>query len=447
MESLLERESLTALVDNARAWLFENVFVLGTLIELGVVLVAAALSWLLARPLRALFERSALRHGRYRPLKAIWTVGATVAMPLVWLLLQWTAIAVAKEFELRHGLLTITASLLTAWVVIRIVSSLVRDAVWSKVIAVTAWSVAALNIVGLLDPTVAALDALGTDFGDTRISALAVIKGVVALGVLLWFAGILSNIFESRIKTAPNLTPSVQVLVSKLFKVTLIALVVVGAISSVGIDITAFAVFGGAIGVGIGFGLQKIVSNLISGLILLLDKSIKPGDVIAVPDYFGRVDSLGARYVSVLTRDGVEHLIPNEELIVNRVENWSHSNNLYRIRLPLGVHYQSDVHKARELCLEAAAETDRVLDEPKTACLLRGFGDSSVDLEIRFWIDDPMNGRANVSSEILTRVWDKFHEHGIEIPYPQRDLHLRTPTVEVLGEMMAAAPTTTSPSQ
>ncbi len=429
MEAILNADTLEQYWSELRDWLMTDVFVLGTLIELGVIIAAAAIAWVLARPLRSVLHQLEARHAKYRLVGNIWRVAGMVTLPALWLTLQWLAIAGAKAAELRYGLLTVTASLLTAWVVIRVASSFVKDPLWSRAIATTAWIVAALNILGLLDTAVSFLDSVGMTLGETRISALAVIKGSLALGVLLWASTILSNIFESRIKSAPNITPSVQVLFAKLFKITLITLVVLAAISSVGIDITAFAVFGGAIGVGLGFGLQRIVSNLISGLILLLDKSIKPGDVIAVADYFGRVDSLGARYVSVLTRDGVEHLIPNEELILTRVENWSHSDNLYRIRLGLGVHYKSDIEKAIELCLEAAAETERVLKEPKTSCLLRGFGDSSVDLEIRYWIEDPMNGRANVSSQILLKVWQKFHAHGIEIPYPQRDLHLRTPQV------------------
>ena len=178
---------------------------------------------------------------------------------------------------------------------------------------------------------------------------------------------------------------------------------------------------------GLGFGLQKVVSNFISGIILLLDKSIKPGDVISIGDTYGWVKSLNARYVSLDTRDGIEHLIPNEELIINKVENWSYSNNRIRLKVPVGIHYKSDVRKAIQICRDAAAATDRILKDPPPVCQLRGFGDSSVDLELRMWIEDPQNGRANVISDVLLMVWDKFHEVGIEIPYPQRDLYLKTP--------------------
>ena len=204
--------------------------------------------------------------------------------------------------------------------------------------------------------------------------------------------------------------------------------------------------FSGAVGVGIGFGLQKVVANLISGVILLLDRSVKPGDVIAVGDSYGWIDSLGARYVSVITGDGIEHLIPNEELIANRVENWSYSNDRVRLRATVGISYHADLRRAIDLCLEAALAAPRVLDSPAPACLVTGFGDSSVDLEVRFWINDPVNGTANVRSAVLLGIWDRFHEHGIEIPFPQRDLHLKSATdLRVLAASAARAPARREP--
>jgi small-conductance mechanosensitive channel len=331
-------------------------------------------------------------------------------------------------------LLNITVSLLTAWVVIRVASQLIRDPVWGKLFALTAWLVAALNILGLLSPALMLLDAASINVGDVRISALTIIKGVVTLILLLWLASITSRLLEQRVQNLPNLTPSVQVLIGKMIKIILVTIAIPAAVNAVGIDLTALAVFSGAVGVGLGFGLQKVVSNFVSGIILLLDRSVKPGDTIAVAGYYGRIDSLGARYALVITRDGVEHLIPNEEFITTRVENWSYSNQNIRLRKMVGVHYKSDIHKARDLCLEAAAEVDRILTDPKPAGLLRDFNDSSVDLVVRFWIRDPMNGRANVTSELLFNIWDKFAEHGIEIPYPQRDLHLRSSDVTGFGD-------------
>lgn len=215
-------------------------------------------------------------------------------------------------------------------------------------------------------------------------------------------------------------------LFGKLLKIVLFTIAILAGLNTLGIDLTALTVFGGAVGVGLGFGLQKVVSNFVSGLILLLDKSVKPGDVIAIGNTYGWINSLSGRYVSILTRDGTEHLIPNEELITQRVENWSYSNNLVRQRVPVGISYRSDPHQAMALCLPAAAETKRVLSNPAPVCLLTGFGDNAVDLELRFWINDPSQGVGNVKSAVLLNVWDKFKEQGIEIPFPQRDLHLKS---------------------
>ena len=201
----------------------------------------------------------------------------------------------------------------------------------------------------------------------------------------------------------------------------------------VGIDLTALAVFTRALGVGLGFGLQKVVSNFVSGIILLMEKSVKPGDVIAVDDSYGWVQSLGARYVSVLTRDGIEHIIPNEDFITQKVENWSFSNNDLRLKMDVGVSYDTDVEKAMALCLEAVREQDRVKSKELAVCFLKGFGDSSVDLELRFWIDDPAEGCGNVKSKIYLSIWHKFKKHGIEIPYPQRDLHIRSAVPLTVG--------------
>lgn len=330
--------------------------------------------------------------------------------------------------------MVVITSLLAAWVIVRFATVFVANPFWSRTIAITAWVIAALNILGLLDQTVGLLDEVSFTLGQITISLLTIVQGIVALSVLLWLTAIGSQIIEGKIKSSASMTPSVQVLSIKLVHIGLGAFAFIGTLVIVGVDLTALAVFGGAIGVGLGLGLQKIFANLVSGFILLLDKSIKPGDVIAISGYYGRVDSLGARYVSVTTLDGIEHLIPNEELIITRVENWSHSHNLVRLRKVVGVHYKADLHKAIELCLEATKETPRILDEPAPSCLLTEFADSSVNLELRFWINDPMNGRGNVISELLLRIWDKFHEHGIEIPYPQRDLHLRSSSLEKIHD-------------
>ena len=215
-----------------------------------------------------------------------------------------------------------------------------------------------------------------------------------------------------------------QVLLSKAVTITLATLVVLVVISSFGIDLTTFAVVGGAVGVGIGFGLQKVVSNLVSGFVLLLDRSIKPGDVIAIDGTYGQIGEMGARYVSIVTRDGAEYLVPNEDLITSRVVNWSFSSTFLRVKIGVGVSYGSDIHKVMEFMVAAARDHDRVLDDPQPVCQLMNFGDSSIDMELRIWIRDPENGIANVSSAVRVAIWDAFKANGIEIPFPQRVVHM-----------------------
>ncbi len=426
MEKVFDLQALEAHYRSVAQWFVDDVLVLGTLGQAVVVAVAFLVALFIAPALRSWAKRLASTKWLERGGKHAARVLVPLALPIAWLTLQWISVLVASQAGWPHQLIQITVSLLTAWVVIHFASQLVRDPTLSKLIAITAWTVAALNIVDLLDDTVVLLDGLALQLGELRISALTVIKGVLALAVLLWLATGLSTIMERRINALPNLTPSVQVLFAKLLKIVLITVAIVAAVSTVGIDLTAFAVFSGAVGVGIGFGLQKVVSNLISGVILLMDKSVKPGDVISVGETYGWVNTLGARYASVVTRDGTEYLIPNEDIITRQVVNWSYSNNAVRLKIPIGISYKSDVRKAIELCLEAAAEVERVIREPKSVCLLKGFGDSSVDLELRIWIEDPQNGVSNVKSLVLLLVWDKFHAHGIEIPFPQRDLHIRS---------------------
>lgn len=409
-----------------QSWFMSDVFVGDTLVCLAIIAIAGTIAWPLASRLRKRIELLLERQSRFPILVRIWGTALDISFPAIWLILQWVSVVITEQWGLSNASLLITTSLLTAWVIIKAATIFVSSHFWSRTIAITAWVIAALNILGILTPTIQFLDEISFSLGQATISVLTIMQALVTLGILLWISAIAGQLTESKLKSSQNLSPSIQVLTIKFMRISFSAVAFIMALAIVGVDLTAFAVVGGAVGVGIGFGLQKIFANLISGFILLMDKSIKPGDVIVVADYYGRVDALTARYVAVTTRDGVEHLIPNEELIINRVENWSHSQNLLRLRQAVGIHYKADLHKAIALCKEAAAETNRILSDPAPSCLVREFGDSSVNLEMRVWINDPMNGRASVLSELLIRIWEKFHEHGIEIPYPQRDLHLRS---------------------
>jgi small-conductance mechanosensitive channel len=352
------------------------------------------------------------------------------------LLAFWFGRLAFHDAALHARFLHLAESLALAWVIIRFTSSLVRNHAVAQAIALAAWAFAALNILGLIDPTLDLLDSMSVNIGHFRLSLLLLLKSVVLLALTIWIANLASRVLEHRLQTIPTVAPATQVLVAKLSKVVLLTLAVVIALNAVGIDLTAFAVLSGAIGVGIGFGLQKVVSNLISGVILLLDRSIKPGDVIEIAGTYGWITRLNARFVSVSTRDGIEHLIPNEDRITQRVTNWSYSDDRVRLHVPVGIGYSSDVRHAMALCIAATKDVSRVLPTPVPICLLKGFGDNSIDLELRFWIRDPRNGTANVRSEVMLGIWDRFKEHGIQLPFPQRDIHL--PEMDALVEKFRA---------
>lgn len=425
MAEYLDPQFWLDLLRGADVWVRTHVLVVSNLIQI----LAIIGTFLLARFLRGPVIRLVLRfcelprvakHGA-----AVQRVAVPLVLPMGWLVLIWLVNLGSAVAGWPHQLTASAVTLLTAWVAIRFLANFIADPFWARVVATAAWTLAALNLLGILDPALTFLDAMALQLGDLRISLLGLVKAGVVLAVLLWGANALSGLLEKRIGVLPGVTPSAQVLFGKLSRVALYVVAFLIALNSVGIDLTALAVFTGAIGLGLGFGLQKVVSNLISGVILLMDKSVKPGDVVAIGTTYGWVKSMGARYVSVITRDSIEHLIPNEELIGRTVENWSYSSRDVRQKLPFGVAYTSDVHKAIKLAIQAASEFDRILKDPAPSCLLKGFGDNSVDLELRVWIRDAEKGLSNFKSEVYLRLWDLFKEHGIEFPFPQRDLHIR----------------------
>lgn len=296
---------------------------------------------------------------------------------------------------------------------------------WENMFSLFVWSILALHLLGWLPKVVKAMDEFGFTFGDTRFSVLSLIELSVSVLVFIVLATWLSRFIESRTRRSQHLNPSMRVVLTKTSKFVLYGLAILFALQAVGIDFTAFAVFSGAVGVGIGFGLQKIFSNFISGFILIFDRSIKPGDVITIGDRFGWVQELNARYVVVRDRDGVEALIPNENLITSEVTNWSYSDRSVRQRLPVSISYHDDPELAMKLMVESALENPRVLMTPEPVSRLLRFGDNGIELELRIWIEDPENGTANVCSDINLAFWKRFKQHNITIPFPQRDVYIK----------------------
>ncbi len=413
-------DRLTAYLDH----LNHSLLSMESMVQLAWVLLSVVGGYLLSRRPRRLLDDYTDTHDSPNWLQPFRDVVCEQFFPLITLIFLLLYSAAAAEMEWKTRINQAAISLTVAWIVIRFCSVFIRQRSLARWVAMLAWTVAALNIVGVLDNVVALLDSVAFSMGESRLSLLIVLQGVALLTLLLWGAATMARLAEHQLRQMPDMAPSLQVLITKIVRITLIVIAFLIGLNAVGIDLTAFAVFGGAIGVGIGFGLQKVVSNFISGIILLLDRSIKPGDVIVVEDTYGWVNKLSSRHVSVLTRDGKEHLIPNEFLITEKVENWSYSNNNVRIRVPLSVAYNTDLRQAIEVVLDAVKESPRIMKDPSPNCLVRGFGDSAVELELRVWIQDPANGVGNIMSELYLLIWDAFKEHHITIPFPQREVHL-----------------------
>lgn len=431
-------KQLNSLATEWWQWLDERIFSVNFAAQaaaMGVCLVLAMLALIpLVRRLR-IMAKTHEEAGNTLYVTLLRT-SARMLPPLGFVLALVVAETVFVSLGSGAKLLDVAEALVLAWAFVQLASSFIASRFWARIISVGLWTVAALDILGLLDMLEVFLGEQGMTFGDTYISVLAVIKGGVLMVLLLQGAGFLAGVAERTLQRSSSVTPSAKVLFAKAARFGLFAAAVLMAMSAVGIDLTSFAVFSGAVGVGIGFGLQKVFSNLVSGVILLMDKSIKPGDTIEVGGVYGLVTSFNARYTSVLTRDGKEYLIPNETFVTNEVVNWTHGDPNVRLRIPVGVSYSADPKKTQELLLNAAANVPRVLTDPEPRVLLRGFGDSSVDFEIRVWISDAEQGIGAVQSEVLFKVWNALAENGIEIPFPQRDLNIRTlPQPEELNRL------------
>ncbi len=289
-----------------------------------------------------------------------------------------------------------------------------------------------LEFLDYLQPIKVFLDSedLSFSIGETRFSAYLMIKAIITIIMFFLLTGIVSDFGEKRIKSIKGIHSSNKALINKAFHIFIYFFGFIIGLNVLGIDLTAFAIFSGAIGIGIGFGLQKITSNFISGLILLFEKSIENGDMVELSDgTYGLIRKTSARYTLLETFEGREMMIPNEDFIINRVTNWTFNDRKGRLEINIGVAYESDIEKAKELILEAAKEHPRCINDPEPTCYLKEFADSSVNFMLFFWLADVSKGRYRAKSDVMLSIWKKFKEHNIIIPFPQRDIHIKNPEV------------------
>jgi small-conductance mechanosensitive channel len=395
-------------------------------LQLGLILAGAGIAFAAGAAVRSRIDMTSLAMGFPTPLRLFIRVLVGSAPTAVFAVEMTLArvVMLTSTWPSRSYLLSVAANLAFAWLIIRLVTSVIRNTFIVRLVSLSAWLVAALSILGQLEPTIDALDSVSIVLGGLRLTPLLLIKLGVLLVVALWLSNIASNFVESRITRSGDLTPSIQVLLVKMVRLALMIFAVAVVMSAVGINLSALAIFSGAAGVGIGFGLQKIVANFISGIILLADKSVKPGDLVTIGDSSGRISAMKTRYISVAAGDGREFLIPNEDLVTQKVTNWTYTDKNTLVKVNFSTNYDADPRLVCKLAIDIAAAAKRAIKLKPPNCLLTEFAEAGMKFSLTFWIADP-DGMDNVKSEVMLALWDAFKREGIRVPYPVREIRIR----------------------
>jgi small-conductance mechanosensitive channel len=397
-------------------------------LQFGLILAAGGIAWASEASIRARVDMTSLAMRWPLALRRFARVLVGSASTVVFAILVIAArfVMVHSTWPSRSYLLVVSGKLAVAWLVIRLVTSVIRNEFIVRLVSLSAWLVAALSVVGQLEPTLQLLDSdsVSIVLGGLRLTPLVLIKLGALLILALWLTNIASNFAESRINRSADLTPSIQVLLVKMIRMGLLTVAVIVALSAVGINLSALAVFSGAVGVGIGIGLQKIVANFISGIILLADKSVKPGDLVTIGDSSGRISAMKTRYISVAAGDGREFLIPNEDLVTQKVVNWTYTDKNTLVKVLFSTNYDADPRLVCKLAIEIAAAAPRAIKNKPPNCILTEFAEAGMKFSLTFWIADP-DGMDNVKSDVMLALWDAFKREGIRVPYPVREIRVR----------------------
>ncbi|MEP7154921.1 MAG: mechanosensitive ion channel domain-containing protein [Betaproteobacteria bacterium] len=407
--------------------------------QLGVVAAGFALSWFLARLIRARLPDD-LQPGAFK-------IGAgsvhRLVLPLLALIFVWWGSFALSRWQ-PVPLLHIAIPMIASFVVIRLVVYLLRHVIppspalkaSERIIAYGVWGIVAFYLTGVLPEISTALDEISFLVGTKKISVLLILHAIFWSVFTVFVSLAISRIIEKRLMAASSLDMSMRVFAGKIIRALAVLLAILIALPLVGIDITVLSVFGGALGVGLGLGLQKIASNYVSGFVILLDRSIRPGDLVTIGDRLGVVADIKARYTVLRGADGTEAIIPNDSIISNTVLNHTYSDTKGSVKTAVTISYDCDVKQAMDLLLAAGVGQARVLKEPQPAVLVKMLGDNGIDLELITWIKDPELGQALLRSDILLETWRSFRENGIGVPYPQRE-------VRVIGNpLLPASPET-----
>ncbi|GIQ77627.1 mechanosensitive ion channel family protein [Bradyrhizobium sp. RD5-C2] len=395
-------------------------------LQFGIILAAAGVAYAADTAIHARVNMSSLASRWPLPLRHFARVMVSSASTAVFAVLMVISRIVMwhATWPSRSYLIAVSAKLALAWLVIRLVTSVIDNAFIVKLVSIAAWVVAALSIIGQLDWAADTLDSFAVIVGGLRLSPLLLIKAGAVLILALWLSNIASNFIDGQITRSTDLTPSIQVLLVKIIRIGLMVIAVAIALSAVGINLSALAVLSGAVGVGIGFGLQKIVANFISGIILLVDKSVKPGDLVTIGDSQGRISAMKTRYISVAAGDGREFLIPNEDLVTQKVTNWTYTDKNTLVKIAFAANYDADPRLVCKLAINTATAHARALKGKPPNCILTEFAELGMKFSLTFWIADP-DGMDGVKSDVMLSLWDAFKQDGIKVPYPVRELRIR----------------------
>jgi small-conductance mechanosensitive channel len=428
---------MTELLQRVGAF-FDILTTRNVLIEIGAVALCLLVGWFIGAAMRERYRRRRVKSPTGLTWSYFATQGSVVATPaLVALGLVVLARGFLHASHFDISIMDAAERLIGAFVVVRVAVLLFTASLgnkswmqhWENRVTLLIWLAIAAEYLGWLDPIISTLDSIGIAAGKSRITLWSVLKLLFTLTLFVLAAAWISRWVERRIKKLNNLAPSTRIGIAKFANAFLIGLSILLGLNAAGVDLTALTVLTGAIGLGLGFGLQSIAANFVSGFVLLMDRSIKPGDVISLSgqsgtstENFGWVQELRGRYVVVRDRDGVEMLVPNQQLISNAVINWSYTDPRIRLKLPIRVSYRDDPELALGILLTACEGQTRVLRDPAPVSRLMHFSDSGIELELRFWISDPQDGVNNVRSEVNRAIWRLFQQHKITIPVAQREI-------------------------
>jgi len=394
--------------------------------QLAIVVAACCAAWAINGLLRASVMRHAPEH---------WKLGIgginRVLFPLSTLIFVLIGKLILGYWQ-HTSLLLLASKLLLAMAAIRLVVYAVRYIIepggllktLENSIAGLIWIMMALHLSGLLPEILSALEEVKFNIGKNPVNLLLALQGILTILITIFIALWFSRLIENKLMRVQNINMNLRVVLSKLLRVLLLFIAILIALSAVGLDITMLSVFGGALGVGLGFGLQRIASNYVSGFIILLDKSMQIGDIVTIDNHYGVVSDLRTRYLVLRKLDGTEVIIPNETLITTPVINHSFTDHRGKITMPVQVGYESPLELAMQLMVDIAVRNPRVLVEPAPSVQIKGFAESGIDLMLSFWIPDPEEGSGSLQSDIYLEIWKVFNKNAISIPYPQREVRI-----------------------